>query len=163
MATSSDINTVTRVLVPSVCRQMQTVLLVEDNPDDVYFMQRACKASGTHNALYIVNDGQAAIDYLSGITHGNDPARYPLPDLIFLDINLPLRTGHEVLEWLRAQPGGRTVPVVMLTTSEDKADINRAYQLGANSYLLKSADPEQLAEKIEIVLVYWLEMNRRTK
>ena len=138
-----------------------TVLLVEDNHDDVFFMQEASKAADVPHSLTIVNDGQTAVDYLAGENGYHDRERHPLPDLIVLDLNLPRRTGHEVLEWLRAQPALRTVPVVMLTTSTDKSDIERAYQLGVSSYLVKNFSYAQFREVVRIIFTYWLHLNVR--
>src|SRR5689334_9053871 len=98
---------------------MKTVLLVEDNSDDALLMKMACQRSGIPHNLQIVTDGKAAIEYLSGKGVYADRVTYPLPQLIFLDIKLPFRSGHEILEWIRNEPGLKHLPVVMLTSSEE--------------------------------------------
>ena len=138
-----------------------TVLLVEDDQHDVIFMREASKAAEIPHSLTIVNDGQTAVDYLAGVNGYHDRERHPLPDLIVLDLNLPRRTGFEVLEWLRVQPTLRTVPVVMLTTSTHQADIERAYQLGVSSYLVKNFSYAQFREAVRIIFTYWLHLNVR--
>jgi CheY-like chemotaxis protein len=148
-------------VLPSSSNRPGTVLLVEDNHDDVFFMREASKAADIPHSLTIVNDGQTAVDYLAGVNGYHDRERHPLPDLIVLDLNLPRRTGHEVLEWLRSQPALRTVPVVMLTTSTHKADIERAYQLGVSSYLVKKFSYVQFREVVRIIFTYWLHLNVR--
>jgi CheY-like chemotaxis protein len=150
------------ILRPSTNR-VGTVLLVEDNQDDAFFMERACHSADIPHSLNIVHDGQAAVDYLSGTNGYEDRERHPLPDLILLELKLPLRTGYEVLEWLRAQPALRTLPVVILTTSTRDPDIEHAYQLGVSSYLVKDADYVQLFEATWVILKYWLQLNVRPK
>jgi CheY-like chemotaxis protein len=138
---------------------LKTVLLVEDNPDDVHFLKTACDGAGIPHRLSIVGDGDAAVDYLTGVTGYGDRRRHPLPDLIFLDIKLPRRNGHEVLEWIRSQPAFRNLPVIMLTGSDEPTDIERAYKLGVTSYLMKNADPEEFGAGVRVILKYWLELN----
>ena len=148
---------------PPSTNRVGTVLLVEDNQDDAFFMERACQSADIPHSLNIVRDGQAAVDYLSGANGYEDRERHPLPDLILLKLKLPLRTGHEVLEWLREQPALRTLPVIVLTTSAENPDIERAYELGVSSYLVKDADYFQLFETTWVVLKYWLQLNVRPK
>jgi CheY-like chemotaxis protein len=111
-------------------------LLVEDNEDDVFFMQRAFKDAGIKNPLYIVMNGEAAINYLAGREVFADRQKYPLPDMVFLDLKMPGLNGFEVLSWVR-QEGGLTVPVAVLTSSPEEIDMRRARELGADCYLLK--------------------------
>src|ERR1041385_9209783 len=110
-----------------------TVLLVEDSADDVLLMQRAFRKASLINPLNVVTDGEQAIDYLAGNGQYSDRGKYPLPVLVLLDIKLPRRSGHEVLAWLKQHPGLKRVPVVMLTSSNETADINRAYDLDRKS------------------------------
>ena len=150
------------ILRPSTNR-VGTVLLVEDNNDDAFFIERACHSADIPHSLNIVHDSQAAVDYLSGANGYEDRERHPLPDLILLELNLPRRTGPEILEWLRAQPTLRHLPVVILTASTDHPDIERAYELGVSSCLVKDADTAQLFEATWIILKYWLQLNVRLK
>ncbi len=138
---------------------MRTVLLVEDNEDDVFFMKMACQRTGIPHALQVVEDGDAALDYLSGNGPYGDRSKYPLPDLIFLDIKIPKRSGHEVLEWIRSQAKLKHLPVVMITSSLLNTDISRAYELGVTSYLRKLASPAEFGQGVRVILKYWLELN----
>lgn len=138
---------------------MKQVLLVEDSDDDVLVMKRACQRTGIPHALHIVSDGNTAIDYLSGAGAYIDRTVFPLPDIVFLDIKLPGRNGHEVLEWMRNQPGLKNLPVVMLTISEECSDVARAYKLGVTSYLRKVPCPAEFGQAVRVILKYWLELN----
>src|SRR5271170_3881829 len=106
---------------------MKTVLLVEDNQDDVFVMKMACQRTGIPHLLRVVTDGVMAVDYLSGIGDYADRTVHPLPDVVFLDIKMPKRDGHEVLKWIRAQPALKNLPVVMLTGSVQSADVDLAF------------------------------------
>src|SRR4051812_8771064 len=138
---------------------MQTILLVDDSQDDVFFMKRVFKKAALPYVLHAVKDGEEAIDYLSGTGPYADRAAYSLPALIFLDIKMPRRNGHEVLQWIRAKLGYHTLPIVMLTSSAHPTDIESAYRSGANSYLIKPVDSRQLDELVPSVTKYWLETN----
>jgi CheY-like chemotaxis protein len=138
----------------------RTILLVEDNEDDVFLMERALKGAGIANPLQIVSDGQEAIDYLSGTGKFADRAAYPLPAVVFLDLKLPLRTGHEVLAWIRERSEFETLVAVVLTSSNEPSDVRRCYSLGANSYLVKPPTPEQLLDMAKSFKWYWLEYNK---
>ncbi|PSR17150.1 two-component system response regulator [filamentous cyanobacterium CCP3] len=113
-----------------------TILLVEDNPKDVFLVQRAARRAGVTTPLQVVSDGDAALNYLSGVAPYGDRAAYPLPVLVLLDLKLPRRSGAEVLAWIRQQPRLRRLPVVVLTSSREYADINGIYDLGVNAYIL---------------------------
>jgi CheY-like chemotaxis protein len=138
---------------------MKTVLLVEDSEDDVAVMKRACQRTGIPHSLHVVTDGDTAVEYLAGTSIYADRTIYPLPDLVFLDIKLPRRNGHEVLQWIRAQAGLKSLPVVMLTASAQAADVNRAYELGVTSYLRKVACLAEFGQGVRVILKYWLELN----
>jgi CheY-like chemotaxis protein len=138
---------------------MKTVLLAEDSEDDIFAMKMACKRTGIPHNLQVVTDGNMAVDYLSGTGRYKDRAQYPMPDVIFLDIKMPKRDGHEVLAWIRSQPDLKELPVVMITGSMLKADVDRAYQLGVTSYLQKVASPAEFGQAVRVILKYWLELN----
>lgn len=136
------------------------ILLVDDNEDDVFLMERAIQGAGITNPLFIVGDGNEAINYLSGAGKYSDRGEFPLPAIVFLDLKLPFKSGHEVLEWIRKQPEFATLVVVVLTSSNEPSDIRRCYALGANSYLVKPPTPEQLVDMAKSFKWYWLEYNR---
>ena len=137
------------------------VLIAEDDPSDVFLLQRAFNASGVPATLHFVRDGQEAIDYLGGEADYSDRAAYPLPDLMLLDLKMPRLNGFDVLEWLRKQPGLRRLLVTILTSSDQATDIDRAYDLGANSYLLKPHGSHELTDLVNRLQRYWLELNQR--
>ena len=127
----------------------RALLLVEDNDNDVILMKRALKIAQVKNPLHVVEDGQKAIDYLSGTGLYADRAAHPRPGLVFLDLKLPFKSGHEVLGWIRQQPHLADLAVVILTSSNQPSDLQEAYRLKANSYVTKPASPEQLAELVK--------------
>lgn len=136
------------------------VLIAEDDPSDIFFLKRAFQIAGVPASLQFVRDGQEAIDYLEGDDRFADRHTYPLPDLMLLDLKMPRLNGFDVLDWLRRQPGLKRLLVTVLTSSDQPQDINRAYDLGANSYLLKPHNAESLSELVKQVQRYWLEVNR---
>ena len=119
-------------------------LLVEDNEDDVFFMERAFQQAGVHNPLHVVKNGEEAIEYLSGQNQFSDRQEHPLPDLIFLDLKMPGVNGFEVLKWMRAQ--SVNIPVAILTSSPEDIDRERARELGAECYLLKPPTKEMVLD-----------------
>jgi CheY-like chemotaxis protein len=136
------------------------ILLVEDNEDDVFLMERAVQGAGIRNRMVVVEDGQEAVNYLSGAGKYSDRTKFPLPAIVFLDLKLPFKSGLEVLAWIRAQPELQNLVVVVLTSSNEPSDVKRAYALGANSYLVKPPTPEQLVDMAKSFKWYWLEYNR---
>jgi CheY-like chemotaxis protein len=140
---------------------LETILLVEDNPDDVLLLKRAFKKAGLPHSLQIASHGEEAVDYLAGDGRYADRDKHPFPALMLLDLQLPRRSGHEVLEWLRAQDDLRRLPVVVLTSSREPNDINRAYDLGANSYLVKPVSFDALLEMVQVLERYWIALAER--
>ncbi len=138
-----------------------TILLVEDDPNDVFLIQRAFRKANLANPIQVMNDGEAAVQYLSGQEPYADRDRYPLPMLMLLDLKLPRRSGLEVLEWLKQQPKLKRLPVVVLTSSREHTDLNRAYDLGANSYLVKPVAFDSLLNMVQTLNQYWLIINER--
>lgn len=138
---------------------MKTVLLVEDNQDDVFVMKMACQRTGIPHHLKVVTDGALAIDYLSGNGEYADRATFPMPDVVFLDIKMPRRDGLEVLKWIRSQASLKKLPVVMLTVSTQTEDVDRAYELGVTSYLRKVSCLAEFGQGVRIILKYWLELH----
>ena len=136
------------------------ILLVDDNEDDVFLMERALQAAQISNPVRILEDGREAINYLAGHGQYADREKFPLPAIVFLDLKLPFKSGHEVLQWIRSQPQLETLVVVVLTSSNEPSDLKRAYGLGANSYLVKPPTAAQLLELAKAFKWYWLEFNR---
>src|SRR3954447_18400199 len=122
------------------------VLHVEDDPGDKDLLKHACQAADARLNLHWASDGQVAVDYLSGIGPFENRAENPIPDLVLLDIKMPRKTGLEVLEWARARPEYRGLPMVMFTASSQAVDIKRAFDLGANSYIVKPTAYKDLVE-----------------
>ena len=141
------------------------ILLAEDDRNDILLFQRALGKTRMMNPVHIVRDGQEAIGYLNGEAPFTDRDRYPLPVLLLLDLKMPRKTGFEVLEWVRGKPGLKRLPAVVLTSSNQSADVNKAYDLGANSYLVKPHAVEDLLSLVERFKAYWLGANHtpRTK
>ena len=127
----------------------KTILLVEDSDDDVFAMKRALRLSKASNPLQVVTDGQQALDYLSGTGIFSDRERYPLPFIIFLDLKLPYLSGFEVLTWIRRQTSLASVAVVILTGSAEDRDKVQAFELGAQSYLVKPPTAQILNDIFE--------------
>ena len=137
------------------------ILLAEDDPNDVLLIRRAFQRSNVANPLQVVRDGEEALAYLSGQGAFADRERHPLPVLMLMDLKMPRKSGLEVLEWVRQQPGLKRLPITVLTSSNQSPDINRAYELGANSYLVKPAGFDSLLELVKNLDVYWLILNEK--
>lgn len=136
-----------------------TILLVEDEENDVFFFKRAAKLAGISNPLRVAQDGREAIDYLNGTGAYADRTQYPLPSLVLLDLKLPHVMGLEVLKWIRERPEFKAIIVIVFTSSKLASDIDTAYQLGANLYVVKPSDPAQLQEMLVTIKLYWLDLN----
>jgi CheY-like chemotaxis protein len=137
-----------------------TILLVEDEPDDADLLIRAFRKAGIENPVRHVEDGDAAVAYLAGEAPFGNRQDSPLPIMVLLDLKLPRRSGFEVLAWLQGQPALRRLPVVVLTSSEQTDDINRAYDLGANSYLVKPVTTAGLHDMVRGMHAYWIGLNQ---
>ena len=135
------------------------ILLVEDDPDDVALIERAFRRANLANPVKVARDGEEAVEYLSGAGPFADRNSSPLPVLILLDLKVPRRTGHEVLEWMQAQAGLRRIPVAVLTSSQERRDVDKAYDLGANAYLVKPVDFEELLRMVKSLHLFWLMLN----
>ncbi|MGB2990332.1 MAG: response regulator [Candidatus Zixiibacteriota bacterium] len=120
--------------------------------------RRALEQSLIRNELYIVEDGEEALNYLLRRGKYQDPASSPKPDLMLLDLNMPKMDGKQLLEQMRADPNLRRIPVVALTTSKQENDIIRTYDLGANSYIVKPVDMDQFVNAIKVLKDYWFQI-----
>jgi len=136
------------------------ILLVEDRGDDILLIQRAFETAGIPNPLKVVRDGEEAMAYLSGEGIYSNRAEYPLPWLTLLDLKMPRIDGFEVLQWIRSQPELRRLIVVVLTSSDQLKDVNRAYELGANSFMVKQVDFDSTVQLSGLIQKYWLAHNR---
>lgn len=139
--------------------EYRTILLVEDERNDVFFLEYAFQAAGITNPLQVVEDGQQAVDYLAGIGKFANRAQYPLPCLVVLDLKLPVKTGLDVLRWIRQQPPLQSLLVIVLSSSRDIYDIDEAYRLGARSYLVKPLSMGERLELAKAIKHYWLGLN----
>ena len=139
--------------------EQKTILLAEDQDDDAALLQRAFERANVPN-YYIVRDGEEAIGYLKGIGRYSDRRAFPFPNLLLLDLKMPRKSGLEVLEWIRSQQSIRRLPVIALTSSHLYADVNRAYDLGINSYLIKPTDFNELVNRIATLTEYWFVFSR---
>src|SRR5215467_5614832 len=136
------------------------ILLAEDREDDILLVQRAFAKGEITNPLFIVRDGDEAICYLSGIGRYGNRAEYPLPDLLLLDLKMPKVDGFEVLRWVRQQAGFSALRVIVLTASDQIRDVNTAYRLGANSFMVKPTDFQNVVEMAKTLRSYWLQMSK---
>ena len=134
--------------------QNRAILLVEDNPMDVDLTLRAFARRKLTNPIDVARDGQEALDFI-----GRWEAGAPLPAVILLDVNLPKVNGLEVLRQIRAHASCKHIPVVMLTTSTEDGDIAKAYELGANSYIVKPVSFENFIDVAGQINLYWMVLN----
>ena len=139
--------------------ESQTILLVEDDRNDVFFLQYAFEEAHIRNPLQVVEDGQKAIDYLAGAGIYAEREKYPFPCLMLLDLKLPVRMGMDGLRWIRDHPVLHSMLVVVLTSSADVRDVDEAYRLGARSFLVKPLSVDKRLEMAKAIKHYWLDMN----
>lgn len=138
-----------------------TILLVEDNPDHAELVIRNMEDAQVANRIFHVTDGEMALEYLHGRSGYADRNRYPMPDLVLLDLRLPKIDGLEVLKEVKADARLRTIPVVILTTSEAERDMAMAYEYHANSYVTKPVDFSTFSKLLQDLGFYWLAWNKR--
>jgi CheY-like chemotaxis protein len=139
---------------------MRSILQVEDEENDVFFFKLAAEKAGLLNPLQVARDGREAIDYLAGTDKYADRHQFPLPVIILLDLKLPQVPGLEVLKFIRSQPHLAKVVVLVLSSSDQDFDVEAAYRLGANSYIVKPANPAELNHAVDLIKAYWLRLCR---
>jgi CheY-like chemotaxis protein len=133
------------------------ILLVEDNPGDVRLIKEAFRDSPSVGSFQVTVDGEAAIDYLSNV---GENGLNPRPDMIFLDLNLPKKNGLEVLEEIKSNPMLRSIPIVVLTTSNSEEHIYRSYNLNANCYITKPVDFDEFMNVVKVIETFWFNIAR---
>ncbi len=136
------------------------ILLAEDDEDHVVLIRHAFAEADLRNPLFVVWNGEEAIAYLSGTGKYANRDEYPLPDLLLLDLKMPRVDGFEVLKWVRQQPGMAALRILVLTSSNELRDVNRAYQLGANSFLVKPLDFQDVIQLSKVIQKYWLNTSK---
>ena len=132
-----------------------TVLLVEDDLNDIFLVKRAFKMARLETPLQVVTDGEDAVHYLSGHGKYADRENHPLPGLIVMDIKMPRMSGFDVLEWLKHDSVLRRIPIVIVSSSDRPQDINRAYELGANAYMVKPMNFRAVEALFQSITHYW--------
>lgn len=132
-----------------------TVLIAEDNEDDAFLLQRAFRNLGLQNPIQIVTDGEQVVYYLQGQNKFRDRRQFPFPSVIFLDIKMPKMNGFEVLKWIRDHPDCHVMPTMIFSSSSHPGDVTRAYQNGANAYLVKPATLPQLESMVKRAFEFW--------
>jgi CheY-like chemotaxis protein len=137
------------------------ILLVEDREDDVLLIRRSFDQAGINNPIHVASDGEQAIRYLSGHDKYSDRCAYPFPDLVLLDLKLPKIDGFEVLQWICTNSQLPGLRVVVLTSSDNIHDVNLAYSLGANSFLVKPADFTRYAQLSVFISDTWFQWRKR--
>lgn len=137
-------------------RAQATILVIEDNADDAALLRRAFTKARVLNPIYFVGTGEEAVAYLTGTGKYQERSEFPLPSLILVDLKLPGMSGHEFLGWLRGHPAFHALRAVVLSSSDEMRDVNLAYQLGANSFLIKPADFDRFVEISQALNGYWV-------
>ncbi len=137
----------------------RAILIVEDNEDDYFILQRAFISAGVKATLRQASDGEEAVHYLSGVGKYGDRIAFPLPSLVLLDLKLPKILGHDVLAWIRQRTELNGTVVIVLSSSKEDADIEKAYRLGANAYLLKPSALNELVDVVKALQMFWLRHN----
>jgi CheY-like chemotaxis protein len=135
------------------------LLLVEDDENDVFFLRRALQSAGAPVQLHVAPDGRQALDYLQGRNGFEDRAVHPLPTLVLLDLKVPYVSGLDVLRQIRSDPKLRRLIVVVFTSSSLDSDVVQAYEIGANSFLVKPSRLEEQKELAAMIVRYWLQTN----
>lgn len=139
----------------------KTILLADDEDNDALLIKRAFKKAGIDAGIHRVKDGEEAIAYLKGLDGYRDRSLYPFPDMLLLDLKMPRKSGFEVLKWVREHDQFKRIVAIVLTSSRQSSDINKAYDLGANSYLVKPLNFEELLHLSTLLHTFWLQCCQR--
>lgn len=139
------------------------ILLVEDSRDDAFFLRHAFLKAGLSHPIIDVRNGQQAVNYLSGNALYADRSLYPLPNLVLVDLKMPLMDGFELLAWLKDRPELQRLPVIVISSSDLPNDRERAMKLGARDYFVKPNDPEELRNLVEELHSKWIAVGAPSK
>lgn len=139
------------------------ILIVEDNPHDAEMALRALKKNNISNRVYLVRDGQEALDFVFAEGNFGSRTASEKPKVILLDLKLPKIDGLEVLRRLKSDPSTKVIPVVVLTSSQEESDIVKSYELGVNSYIVKPVDFDKFVSAVKDLGFYWLLLNQRVR
>lgn len=137
-----------------------TILVAEDSRDDAFLLKRAFLKAGVNAPLELVENGDSAVNYLAGHKPFDDRQKFPFPKLLILDVKMPGCNGFEVLKWVREHRGFHLLPILMLSSSDDQQDIDKAHELGANGYTVKPCGIELLTQMVLCIEGYWLKQHR---
>jgi CheY-like chemotaxis protein len=140
--------------------ETEFILVVDDNEDDVLLIERAFNKAGMRERVRVVRDGEQAINYLRGRGIYANREKFPLPFLVLLDLKMPGTDGFEVLQWARGEADLKRLLFVVLTSSNLQTDVDHAYELGANSYLVKPVEFDEMVHLVQRFQAYWSEINR---
>lgn len=141
-----------------------TILLVEDDENDAMLVQMAFKKNNILNPIQWVKDGSEAVAYLDGEGAYADRKEHPFPEVLIVDLKMPRMSGLELLTWIRDHPEFRVIPTIIMTASKLEADIEKAYSLGANTYMVKPPSLDELAKMVKVTHEYWsLSVKPKTK
>jgi len=147
-----------RTAMPKIVEMSNTrpvLLIVEDNEDDIFFIERIFKQLGARCELKFARDGIEAVDYLSGKDKFKDREQYPMPTIILMDLKMPRKNGFEVLEWMQTQGEIKLIPTIVVTSSTLQEDVTKAYRLGANAVMNKPVDKDSLLQMLKSFHIYW--------
>jgi CheY-like chemotaxis protein len=136
------------------------ILLAEDNDDYVALIRLAFSRANIPNPLHVVWNGEEAVAYLKGEGKYSNRDEYPLPELLLLDLKMPRMNGFEVLEWVRQQPSLAGLRILVLTSSDELRDVNQAYRMGANSFMVKPGDFEDSVQLSRLINDFWLKASK---
>ncbi|MCI0748548.1 MAG: response regulator [Verrucomicrobia subdivision 3 bacterium] len=132
-----------------------TILIAEDDPNDVFFLKISFRDSGISNPVQFVSDGEEAIAYLEGTGSFADRRLHPLPGLVLLDLKMPRKSGFEVISWMRHHSAFKLIPIIVLSGSAIVEDVNRAYEMGVNAYMIKPASNLALERLVRTIAEFW--------
>ncbi|HEV8543966.1 MAG TPA: response regulator [Verrucomicrobiae bacterium] len=141
----------------------RTILIADDSPDDLFLLRRSFQRAGVLNPVQEVRSGKEAIAYLKGTGPYADREKFPFPEILLLDLNMPEGDGFEVLQWIRDKLPVADLLIIVLSQLDELKSINRAYSLGANSFLAKPGDEQELHNLIKVFGDYWLVRNKPPK